>query len=283
MGRGYKLAFWLLAFAAPSFAQSPPTQEFHQTLPQPPGKTINVRNDYGNVHVIAWDRQDVQVDAIKRAKPPAQLASAEVTVQNQSGPLCIATKYPGAKPNLKNWLGFTTNLCTEWQNISAIDPAELPTTDYTLSIPRNAQLVVRVDTGDVDIEGTTGDIMVDIQSGHLTARDIAGTCKLYGSYSGVNVTLNSLPRDTYIESSVGPLVINLSPAVSARVHAHGARGVKNDFGWQSRPREAQGSLGEGRVSLEVNSGGGHVDIHKLQPPPPAAEKKSRPIRHPKLH
>ena len=268
--------------ASSCLAQSVSTEVFRDTYPLTQN-TINVRNDHGNVKVIATDRADVQVEATKRAVPPAQLALAEVAIQNKSGPLCIATKYPGAKSKLKNWFGFATDLCTDWQNISDLDPATLPTIDYTLWVPRNANLKILVDRGDVDIEGTTGAIFVDIQTGHLTARDVSGDCKLYGSYSGVNVTLNTLPRDTHIDSSVGPLVVTFAPAVSARVHAHGARGIVNDFGWQERSQQVEGKLGDGRVSLDVNNGGGRVELRKLQPPAPPAvtNKVRRPAVRPK--
>lgn len=284
MGRGHAYTasiIWLamvVGCGGAACAQTAPTQEFQQTYSLPIGKEVRIRNDYGNVHVTAWDRQEVKVQALKRANPPATLASAEVTVQQPSDKLCIATKYPAAKQNIKTWFGFTLDLCRDWQNISGVEPAAIATVDYAVAVPRNAKMIVLVYSGDVEIEGTTGDVMVDIQRGHLTARDVSGDCKLYGSYSGVNVTLNSLARDTHIQSAVGPLVVTLAPGVSARVTAQAQRGVENDFGWQQMSHQPlQGSLGGGKVQLTVHSSGGRVEIRRLAAPvPPVAAKKQQP-------
>lgn len=272
----------LLWVASAALAQAPSTQEFHQTYPMSASGQVRLRTINGNVKVTAWDRSEVKVDAVKRAVPPATLASAEVTVQQKADEICIATRYPAARTSPKAWFGFAVDLCRDPQNIGGTDVSSLAPTDYTISVPRNVSLVVLVDNGDVEIEGTRQSVFVDIQKGRLTARDVAGDCKLYGSYSGVNVTLNSLQRDTHIDSAVGPLVVNLSPSISARVHAHGGRGTENDFGWLERSRQVEGTLGDGKMSLDVNSGGGRVEIRKLQPPPaPASNKVRRPAVRPK--
>lgn len=281
---GFQVSLCLLGLIAAASAQSPSTQEFQQTYPLPAGKNVHIRTITGNVHVVGWDRADVKVDAIKRAKDTANLASAQVSVVTQSQELCIATQYPAARKPPKAWFGFGIDLCRDPQNFNSVNIADLARIDYTVSVPRNAAIVVIVEDGDVDVEGTTQYVFVDIQKGHLTARDVSGDCKLYGSYSGVNVTLNSLPRNTHIDSAVGPLVVNLSPAISARIRAHGARGIENDFGWIERSRQMEGTMGDGKVALDVNSGGGRVEIRKLTAPaPPAAgnSKVRRPAVRPK--
>ena len=283
MERGFKVLLCLL-IARVVLAQSLTTQEFRQTYPLQSGKNVHVRTITGNVHIIGWDRPEVEVHTIKRVDTAAKLSSAEVSVVNQSKELCIATKYPAARTSAKTWFGFSTDLCRDLQKFDGMNIADMARIDYTVSVPRNAATVVLVEDGDVEIEGTTQYVFVDIQKGHLTAHDVSGDCKLYGSYSGVNVTLNSLPRDTHIDSSVGPLVVNLSPAISARVHAHGARGTENDFGWTERSRQVEGRLEDGKVALDVNSGGGRVEIRKLQPSTPPVtgnSKLKRPAVRPK--
>ena len=263
-------------------AQSAPTQEFRQTYHLPAGKNVHIRNILGTVHIIGWDRQDVEVDAIKRANPPAQLASSEVVVTEQAKELCVATRYPAARAkNFKMWFGFALDLCSDPQNINGIDPATFATVDYTVSVPRNTAVVVINEDGDVDIDGTREYVFVDIQKGHLDARDIAGDCKLFGSYSGVKVTLTSLSRDTHIQSAVGPLVVSLAPGISAHVHAYAARAIENDFGWQSRQRgELEGSLGEGKPLMDVLTSGGSIEIRKITPAAQAAAGASK-LRRPK--
>src|SRR5690348_6708627 len=283
VGRRYQLVFWLLTFASSVLAQSPPTQEFQMTYPVSATGEVRVRTMYGNIHVTGWDRAEVKVDAIKRANTREILASAEVVVQKYTKGLCIGTKYTAAH-NIKEWFGLTPDYCRDPPHVDA-DPQEIAAVDYTVSVPRGATLVILVDAGDVNLEDTTEYAFVNIEKGKLTARDIAGDCKLYGSYSGVNVTLDVLPRDTHIQTAVGPLVVNVSPNLSARVRAHAGRGVANDFGWQNRAHEElEGSLGDGRTLLELDNGG-RIEIRRLSPPaPPVPPKmKTAPRPQPKSH
>jgi hypothetical protein len=286
VGRSLIAVVALASFAATAAAQSPPTQEFQQTYPAPATGKIWVRNLYGNLRVTAWDRPEVKVDALKRANTRANLSTAEIVVQKQSEGLCIASKYAASRRPVKEWFGIASDPCRDPQVIHA-DPGDLATVDYTISLPRDAQVTILNSEGDVDVHGTVGKLYVDIDKGHLTARDVSGECTLAGSYSGVNVTLTALPRDTHISSYVGPLVVYVAPEISARIRAHSGRSsVHNDFGWEQRPhQDLQASMGSGKTSLEVTSMNGAVEIRRLQPPQPApvAGKKSGPATRKKAH
>jgi hypothetical protein len=271
----------LLIASGQALAQTPApaSQEFHATYPLAPGKVVGIHNAFGNVKVIAWDRSDVKLDAVKRAAKPADLTSAEIISDTDSEGLCIATKYAAAAhPSVKEWFGFKTDFCREPQKISG-DPANLATFDYQVWVPRNANTLILVTQGDVEVEGLANRLYVDIGKGHLTARDISGECTLFGSYSGVNVTLTRLARDTHFTTAVGPLTVYLAPEISARVRAHSnSRAVFNDFGWQHKPREdLQGQLGSGGPMLDLTNFTGRVEIRRL-PPPPAPPKPPVPAR-----
>ena len=239
---------------------------------------VFVRNVYGNVRIAVWDRPEIKIVSVKTADSREKLKTVEIVVQNQPNRLCIASKYDSGR-SLKEWLGIAADPCGDPPKISGAR-SQLATVDYTISLPRSAGLVVISSEGDVDIQGTAGSLFVDIEKGHLTALDISGDCKLYGSYSGVNVTLNTLALDTHIESAVGPLVVRLASSISARIHAiSGGRIVENDFGWSTGPnkKELQATLGGGKTLLDLSSSGGRVEIHRLTPPQPQKEQgKSAP-------
>ena len=274
------------SFAAAAGAQSTSTDEIQRTYPQPANGQIWIRNIFGNVRVTAWDQPDVKVVSLKRADTSANLASAEVVVQNQSDGLCIASWYAGSRHSFKEWFGLASDPCRDSQNLHG-DRADLATVDYTISLPRNSQVTILNSEGDVEVQGTAGKLYVDIDKGRLTARDVSGECTLAGSYKGVNVTLTALPRDTSIFSYVGPLVVYVAPDLSARIRAHSNRGeVRNDFGWEQRPhQDLQASMGSGKVSLEVTSVDGRVEIRRLQPPQPepATKKKLSTATRKKAH
>jgi hypothetical protein len=277
MWRGYQLALSVCALSIAAFPQSPPTQEFQQSYLLAASEKVFVRNLHGNVRITAWDRSEVKVDAIKRADTAAHLSSAEVVVERQSEGLCIASKYAVAQRPPKEWFGIAADPCRDPPKIRA-EPGDLATVDYAISVPRNAELTVLITKGDVDVQGTAGRLFVDIDKGHLTARDVSGDCKLFGSYSGVNVILSTLAHDARIESAVGPLVIYIAPEVSARIRARSGRGrVNNDFGWAQPPhQDLQASMGAAKVTLDVTSHDGEIEIRRLQPTQPGQSASKKP-------
>ena len=65
------IQFLLLALflvAAPSAGAISYTEEFSETYSLAPGGRVSVSNTNGHVRVIAWDRDEVQVDATKMAR-----------------------------------------------------------------------------------------------------------------------------------------------------------------------------------------------------------------------
>src|SRR5687768_664451 len=80
------------------------TEEFHQTYPLAPGGRVSLSNINGKVSVTAWDRNEVKVDAVKRAFKPERLREAEIKVEATGGHLHIETEYEKQEYRSKeNW------------------------------------------------------------------------------------------------------------------------------------------------------------------------------------
>src|ERR1044072_5049295 len=56
------------------------TEEFHQSSPPPADGRVSLSNISGGVRVSAWDRNEVRVDAVKRAYTPERLQEARIEV-----------------------------------------------------------------------------------------------------------------------------------------------------------------------------------------------------------
>ena len=69
-------------------------QEFHQTYPFSPTGRINVENLNGEVRIAVWDRNDVQVDAVKRAYKQERIDEAKIEVNAGAEAIRIRTDYP---------------------------------------------------------------------------------------------------------------------------------------------------------------------------------------------
>src|SRR5947207_13630358 len=77
------------------------TEEFHQTYPLTPTGRVSIANINGDVRISAWDRNEVKVDAVKRAYGPQRLAEVTIDVTNTSDSVLIKTKYPDQNQNFE--------------------------------------------------------------------------------------------------------------------------------------------------------------------------------------
>ena len=86
---GLILAF---ASAAPCFAIS---KEFNQTYPLQPGGTFELQNVNGTVDVQVWDRDEVEVRAVKTAKrKESDLELVAIDVDAKASSVSVTTRYP---------------------------------------------------------------------------------------------------------------------------------------------------------------------------------------------
>ena len=70
------------------------TEQFHQVYPLSANGRIALDNVNGPVHIAAWDRNEVKVDAIKRAWTKERLDEAKIEISAQADSISIRTQYP---------------------------------------------------------------------------------------------------------------------------------------------------------------------------------------------
>src|SRR6267142_4737543 len=81
-----------VVWAVPSFAVS---KEFNQSYPLQPGGSLELQNVNGTVEVQGWDRDVVEVHAVKTAKlKESDLELVSIDVNASGGGVSIATRYP---------------------------------------------------------------------------------------------------------------------------------------------------------------------------------------------
>src|SRR5947209_4333880 len=71
------------------------TKEFNQTYPLQPGGTFELQNVNGTVEVQGWDRDAVEIHAVKAAKrKESDLELVAIDVNAKPGVVSVATRYP---------------------------------------------------------------------------------------------------------------------------------------------------------------------------------------------
>ena len=67
--------------------------EFHQTYGLASNGRVSLDNLNGDVRIFGWDRDEVEVQAVKSAAIGLELAEAQIDVESGDGFVAIRTKY----------------------------------------------------------------------------------------------------------------------------------------------------------------------------------------------
>jgi hypothetical protein len=214
-----------------------PHAEFHRIYALGPNGRVLVQNLYGDVSITAWDRDEVLVEAIKRASDPRRLDDARVVVEPSTGALSIHTQYAGA---------------------DAEHPASV---EYRIMVPRNATLEqVKLVNGGLSISGVAGAIKASSINGSITAENLEGEADLSTVNGHLTAGFNRIsPAKPISLSSVnGPIKLSIPSGARASVSARNlSGGIASDFGHVSRAE------GGHELHAMVNRGGAQIHLHNV--------------------
>jgi hypothetical protein len=234
-------------------------QEFHQTYPFSATGRVSVENLNGEVRIGVWDRNDVQVDAVKRAFKQERLDQAKIEIDAGSEAIRIRTDYP-------DW----DQRFTDDERGRANNPAIV---DYSITVPRKARLEsIDLVNGSLEINGVEGDVKASSVNGRVVARGLLGVAKLSTVNGGLEATFVSLDssRPISLNSVNGPLTLVIPSDANAIVKAgtvHGA--IINDFGIQVHHgdyvgHELYGQIGQGGPNIKLSNVNGPIKIKHAQ-------------------
>ena len=228
------------------------TEEFHQSYPMTATGTVELQNINGAVHISAWDRNEVRVDAVKYAHTRERMEEAKIVVEPGSDRISIRTEYRDRTQT------FT--------NDDRDNPASV---EYTLTVPRAVRLDrVELINGPLDISGVTGEVRASCINGQLKAAGLAGRVKLSTVNGPLDAEFASLGDSQVDLSSVnGTLQLTLPSDAKAEIDAstvHG--GIQNDFGLhvvhhQYVGHSLDGQLGGGGTRIHLNNVNGRIEVH----------------------
>ncbi len=235
----------LLATAFAMTASAQVTEEFHRTVPLSANGRIALDNINGNVTITGWERNEVQIDAVKKASNQQKLDEARIEVDGSGDSVHIRTRYPE---------GRTNN-----------NPA---TVTYQLHVPRVARLdSISLVNGSLDVSQVSGDIKADLVNGKANAHDLAGRAELSSVNGTINAYYRTLDNVTGIElkSVNGSVRLGLPSSPNADVRVSTVNGgITTDFPLQVQGkfmgRHLDGKLGNGGTRIEISNVNGSVHI-----------------------
>ena len=238
----------LLAWGTMAARAAALEEEFHHTYALAAAGRVSLENVNGNVHVTSWSRNEVKVDAIKRASSQDRLEAIEIKIDSDSDAIRIKTKYHRHFDN---------------------DPGGV---EYTLTVPRGARLdKFDLVNGGLDADDLGGQVNASSVNGRIKVRGLSGGASLSVVNGHLEVTFDRLdePQTISLESVNGSIDLALPPDASASLDASTVSGsIRNDFGLPVSGHfvghELHGKLGEGRAQLKLSDVNGSISIRRAR-------------------
>jgi hypothetical protein len=227
----------LAADALPATVVGIPQPEFRRVYPLISTGRVIVQNLYGDVRIMAWDREQVQVQAIRKAKDPRRLDEARIIVDSTYDSFTISTQYPS----------------------SDVDrPASI---EYRIMVPRNANLEqVKLINGALFIGGVAGPVRASSVNGSIHVEGLEGEAELSTVNGQLIAGFNRLGSETPISlSSInGPIRLAIPAGSSPNIEARNlSGGIDSDIGQTWR------ASGGHRMQASGRKGGALIRVHNV--------------------
>lgn len=233
------------ASAAPCFAIS---KEFNQTYPLQPGGTFELQNVNGTVDVQSWDRDEVEVHAVKTAKhKESDLELVSIDVDAKPDAVSVTTRYP--------------------QN-EGVDVA----VEYVVRVPHCAHVEhLGTVNGTLRVAGVEAVEDLRTVNGNIEVYEGGGSVHAHTTNGNVHLELLRL-RDkngAIAETTNGSLLLAVPADTQADLEARCLNG--NFFSElplalesSQRPRETHGKLGKGGVPIRLHTINGGIRVVALR-------------------
>ena len=154
-------AFALLALSPARSADAPARSEFHHSYSLTATGTMSIDDDRGDIHVVGWNANHVQVDATLCAPSQRSLADIRVDVDSSPTALNIQTIYPRQVSDISFWRSFTDNGCGNGMAVT-----------YTVRVPAGAHIRLSTKSGDIDARSLSGPLKARTTSGDIQAQNV---------------------------------------------------------------------------------------------------------------
>jgi hypothetical protein len=234
-----------LVWATPGYGLE---KQFNQTYALQPAGTVELQNVNGTIEVYGWDRDEVQVHAIKTTKHrESDLDRVSIEVESTPKALSILTRYP--------------------QN----EGVEV-TVQYELRVPHGARLE-RIGTvnGTLRISGVDSVEELHTVNGNVEVFEASGAIRARTTNGNIHLELAHLssPAGATLETTNGSLDLAVPSDTQANIEARCLNGnflseLPVTAQSSQRLREVRGQLGQGGAPLQLRTVNGGIRIRILR-------------------
>jgi hypothetical protein len=237
-------------------------KEYRKTFSVAPGTVMKIYNKNGNINVCSWDRDEIEVEAIK-----------------QSNVFTSFLKEPGIDVLTGNELIVRTLYSS---SLSEAVPVQ-----YRITVPKGV-LVTRVETsnGKINVEGVSGDVDANTSTGEIQIHKVNGFVKAVTSNGKIDITevgglyearndrgdisveIPAIRDNLEIRSSNGSIIVSFAPNITGQLEASTSNGnitytdLPLTVSELSKTRMT-GKLGDSSNRINIKTSRGSITLKKL--------------------
>jgi DUF4097 and DUF4098 domain-containing protein YvlB len=268
------LALALAGTSSPVQAKETVKETFLKTYPLRAGGELRVENTNGGITVEAWDRNEVQVEAIKQVRAESAEKAREgmkllrIEVKPSAGALQILTKYPRNEGDgFFDWLSGSSLSMSVTYKIKA--PRELvanlqSTNGGVRLVGTRGRAELSTTNGGASVEDVEGNIRMRSTNGGLIVVNAAGSLDGITTNGGITAQLTEVNGDISLRTTNGGVTLKLPENLRASVDiATSNGGIHSDLaveGGEKTKRSLTGDINGGGGKLVVRSTNGGVRI-----------------------
>lgn len=240
--------FLALCFATAALADDARvTETFSQSYPLAANGTVHLENTNGAVDIVAWDKPEVSVEAVKSAPTAEDMARVHIKVENTPERLSISSEYD------KKWY-----LVGTWRG----------EVHYTLHVPAGATLRdVSVINGDLKVHDVKGGLFLKTLNGRVEASGVSAASRFETVNGSIVIDYAQLASVDSISLRTvnGKCSLTLPKGASYRLASKSVNGnVSTDVPVKIEKTglgQLRASAGEGGPAIEFQSVNGDLAIH----------------------
>ena len=233
------------AWTVPCFAIS---KEFNQTYPLQPGGSFELQNVNGAVEVQGWDRDSVEIRAVKSAKrKESDLERVSIEVDAKPDAISVATHYPQ-------------------------DEGVEVAVEYTVHVPHGAR-VERIGTvnGTLRISGVEAVEDLHTVNGNIEVYEGGGSVHAHTTNGNVHLELAHVPdkNGATAETINGSVILAVPGDIQADLETLCLNGnflseLPVTMEGSLRPREMHGRFGNGGALIRLHTVNGGIRVVALR-------------------
>jgi DUF4097 and DUF4098 domain-containing protein YvlB len=250
----------LSSFLHLSFA-STARETFKKTISFDQGGFMSLSNSNGDVEIVAWDKEEVEIIAYKvvrasdRETAEKLLKYLKIEIRERDDEIKIETEFP--KNSGSGFLGW---LFGGGSNSFSVN--------YEIRVPQNIDLNIYTTNGGVEVEDICGRLRLESTNGSIIGRDVQGLAKCYTTNGSIKMNFEKASKKDKMafKTTNGSIKLYFPDSFGAEADLKTTNGhIDCDFTLSGSSRRSKkkfsGTMNHGGHDLYCKTTNGNIGIY----------------------